>query len=138
MLLHSFNANEFGFMSLDADGNVTTDINDPDSRLVSIPEKPGQERYDSLYGLLKNEKIYQQFSKYKGFSKDNNGVITLTGNAKEQAINLLFKLRTSILYSKPGETLQEIQNILYNLGLDSGDIRYGYAYHVRNKKLNDF
>ena len=57
---------------------------------------------------------------------------------KEQAINLLFKLRTSILYSKPGETLQEIQNILYNLGLDSGDIRYGYAYHVRNKKLNDF
>lgn len=138
MLLHSFNANEFGFMSLDADGNVTTDINDPDSRLVSIPEKPGQERYDSLYGLLKNEKIYQQFSKYKGFSKDNNGVITLTGDAKEQAINLLFKLRTSILYSKPGETLQEIQNILYNLGLDSGDIRYGYAYHVRNKKLNDF
>ena len=44
MLLHSFNANEFGFMSLDADGNVTTDINDPDSRLVSIPEKPGQRK----------------------------------------------------------------------------------------------
>jgi hypothetical protein len=134
IILHSFNTNELGFTIIDKHGNIARNPNDPEVSLVSIPKGSNNynNRYDNLYGLLRNEKINAYFSHLKGYSESDDGTITLSGEAKTKALSLLFNLRVAALYGTDNkDSLTRIRKILssntsYNL--NENDINIGFAY----------